>query len=193
MEHRLFRYRCHCAFLFETIHNPTTLAARLFLAGLARLEPLNFKKFVEELEICGKLWSTCGESLACVSIVYICTAARYSDVAQHTPQLVSSLPPNTSTGEQRMCMVEYVMTCFTAPQQTTCYHHPPSPTALLEEPVNLSKVPDGILGDGVSHSNSVSITSFSHYRQLSPISVSDSTEYSVSMVPTWNPSWFELL
>ena len=63
-KHRLFW--CHYAFLFETIHNPTTLAARLFLAGLARLESLNFKKFVEELEmkeICGKLWSTCGELL----------------------------------------------------------------------------------------------------------------------------------
>ena len=81
-KHRLFR--CHYAFLLETIHNPTTLAARLFLAGLARLEPLNFdvfKKLVEELEmkeISGKLRSTtCGESL---HVVYMYCNTPYSDV-----------------------------------------------------------------------------------------------------------------
>ena len=68
-KHRLFR--CHYAFLLETIHNPTTLAARLFLAGLARLEPLNFdvfKKLVEELEmkeISGKLRSNMWWVTAC--------------------------------------------------------------------------------------------------------------------------------
>ena len=78
-----------------------------------------------------------------------------------------------------------------------------SPPPTVEEPalvIDLSGVPDGTLGKCVlsSYKNCGVIScfkllsSFSHYRQLSPISVSDSTEYSVSMVPTWNPSWFEL-
>ena len=62
-----------------------------------------------------------------------------------------------------------------------------------EGPVDLSRVPNGTLGDE-SVSNiiiSMSIISFSHYRQLSPTSVSDSIEESTSVAPTWNLSWFE--
>ena len=75
-----------------------------------RLDPSNYHKFVEALEkdssmqhLCGKLRSTCGECDNVFLSTCPLTSAWCSDVAQlkslHTPQLVSSLPPNTSAGE----------------------------------------------------------------------------------------------